>query len=80
MYVCMYVCMSVCDLDLIHRLVGEVCDVCIDLCPHEKDLLGLDLNIGSLAASPAERLVDHDASVGKRAPLALGTGPYTWQD
>ena len=68
------------DLDLIHGLVGEVCDVRINLRPHEKDLLGLDLDVGSLTASPTKRLVDHDASIGKRAPLALGTGTYTYRE
>ena len=64
------------DLDLIYGLLGEVCDVCVDLRPHEENLFGLDLDVRGLSASPAERLVDHDTSVGKRSPLALGTRPY----
>ena len=37
------------------------------------DLLGLDLDVHSLTTGTSERLVDHDARVGHRVALALGT-------
>ena len=39
---------------------------------HVADLLGLDLDVGRLAAGAAERLVDHDA----RVRAARGAGPW----
>ena len=40
----------------------------------EEDLLGLDLDICSLTLGTAEGLVDHDARVGQRFPLAGSAG------
>ena len=37
-----------------------------------EDLLGLDLDVGDLAADLAVGLVDHDLGVGQGEPLALG--------
>ena len=58
-------------LHLLHRLVGELGDVGIDLRPNEQDLFGLDLDVRCLTSGSSQRLVDHDAGIRQRATLAF---------
>ena len=58
--------------NLFHWLVCELRNVSVDLRSNKEDLLGLNFNISGLTPCAAQRLVNHDARVGQRSPLALG--------
>jgi hypothetical protein len=58
--------------DLLLRLAGVVREDVLEQVPHPQDLLGLDLDVGGLAAAAGVRLVHQDPGVGQREALALG--------
>lgn len=51
--------------NLLHRLITVVRHVLVQAGLGEKDLLGLDFDIGSGTLSTTKRLVDHDAGIGQ---------------
>mmetsp|Transcript_5962 Transcript_5962/g.16188 ORF Transcript_5962/g.16188 Transcript_5962/m.16188 type:complete len:273 (-) Transcript_5962:25-843(-) len=61
-------------LDLVLWLVAVIGNVRVQNLADEEDLLGLDLDVGGLSLGTSQRLVDHDAGVGKGSSLALGAG------
>mmetsp|Transcript_36244 Transcript_36244/g.79336 ORF Transcript_36244/g.79336 Transcript_36244/m.79336 type:complete len:311 (+) Transcript_36244:182-1114(+) len=60
-------------LNLILGLIAVFGNVGVEHFPNEQNFLGLNFNIGSLTLRPAERLMDHNARVGQRSTLTLGT-------
>ena len=59
-------------LDLVLGLISVLGNEGVEDLTDVEDLLGLDLNISSLALGSAEGLVDHNSGVWEGAPLALG--------
>ena len=60
-------------LDLVDRLIAVLRHEGVEQGADEQDLLGLDLDVGRLPLSPAQRLVDHDARVRQRTALTLSS-------
>ena len=58
--------------DPLDRLAGVLGEDLVDVLLAVEDLLGLDLDVGDLAADLAVGLVDHDLGVRQREPPALG--------
>src|SRR5713101_1827957 len=63
-------------LDPLDRLPGVQDQDVVDPLPHPQDFPRRDVDVGGLAGQPGhQRLVDHDARVRQREPLALGARP-----
>src|SRR5690606_8684217 len=61
------------DGDTFDRLPSVVGQYLVQALTQSQDFAGLNLNIGSLTLGTTRRLVDHDAGVGQRVTLALGS-------
>ena len=60
-------------VDAIALLAGVLGVDRLDALAQLQDLAGVDLDVSRLALEPAARLVDEDAAVREREPLALGS-------
>src|SRR5688572_340282 len=61
-------------LDAIDGLASMFGPETVQRVTHAENFLRMYVDVGRLALIPAERLVDHDARVRQRPPLALGPG------